>query len=69
MWGVTQEAAVPKSVKSEAKPRSLGEQASNLSKMGEKMVALRSCVTAAQTLVARAVTMKMLSFLARRLEI
>ncbi|XP_035829751.1 probable E3 ubiquitin-protein ligase HERC1 isoform X3 [Aplysia californica] len=64
LMGVTQ-GAMPKSVKCEVKPRSLGEQASNLSKMGEKVVALRSCVSAAQTLVARAVSMRMLSFLAR----
>ena len=65
MWGVTQ-GAVPKAAKFEAKSHSLGEQATNLHKMGEKVIALRSCVSAAQTLVARAVSMKVLSFLAQR---
>ncbi|CAL1541385.1 unnamed protein product [Lymnaea stagnalis] len=64
LMGVTS-GAMPKNLKSEVKQKSLGEQASHLSKMSDKVIALRSSVSAAQTLVARAVSMKILSFLAQ----
>lgn len=58
--------AVPKSVRCEVKPKSIGEQAASLVKMSDKVMVLRSVVNAAQTLVARSVCMKTLSFLAQR---
>ncbi|BFZ01051.1 hypothetical protein BsWGS_04090 [Bradybaena similaris] len=57
--------AVPKSVRCEVKPKSIGEQAASLVKMSDKVMVLRSVVNAAQTLVARSVCMKTLSFLAQ----
>ncbi|XP_059169765.1 probable E3 ubiquitin-protein ligase HERC1 isoform X3 [Physella acuta] len=64
LMGVTS-GAIPKSLKCDVKQKSLGEQAAHLSKMSDKVLALRSSVSAAQTLVARAVSMKILSFLAQ----
>jgi hypothetical protein len=57
---------VPKTVRCEVKQKSLGEQVACLSKMSDKVMVLRSTVSAAQTLVARSVCMKTLSFLAQR---
>uniref|UniRef100_A0A2C9KCS9 B30.2/SPRY domain-containing protein n=1 Tax=Biomphalaria glabrata TaxID=6526 RepID=A0A2C9KCS9_BIOGL len=64
LMGVTP-GAMPKNVKCEVKQKSLGEQAAHLIKMADKVLALKSSVSAAQTLVARAVSMKILSFLAQ----
>ncbi|KAH9513367.1 putative E3 ubiquitin-protein ligase herc1 [Bulinus truncatus] len=64
LMGVTS-GAMPKNVKCEVKQKSLGEQAAHLNKMADKVVALKSCISASQTLVARAVSMKILSFLAQ----
>ncbi|GFS09340.1 HECT and RLD domain-containing E3 ubiquitin protein ligase family member 1, partial [Elysia marginata] len=64
LMGVTS-GAMPKNARCEVKQKSLGEQASNLVKMTDKVLALRSSVSAAQTLIARSVSMRILSFLAQ----
>ncbi|GFO36542.1 HECT and rld domain-containing e3 ubiquitin protein ligase family member 1, partial [Plakobranchus ocellatus] len=64
LMGVTS-GAMPKNARCEVKQKTLGEQASNLIKMADKVLALRSSVNAAQTLIARSVSMRTLSFLAQ----
>ncbi|RUS81199.1 hypothetical protein EGW08_011064, partial [Elysia chlorotica] len=64
LMGVTS-GAMPKNARCEVKQKSLGEQASNLVKMADKVLALRSSVSAAQTLIARSISMRTLSFLAQ----
>ncbi|XP_076465936.1 putative E3 ubiquitin-protein ligase HERC1 isoform X3 [Babylonia areolata] len=56
--------AMPKSMKSEPRPKNLGEQARHLRSTADRLLALRRTTTATQILLARTLTLQLLGFLA-----
>ncbi|KAL8615069.1 hypothetical protein ACOMHN_013603 [Nucella lapillus] len=56
--------AMPKNLKTEPRPKNLGEQARHLRSTADRLLALRRTTTATQILLARTLTLQLLGFLA-----